>query len=86
MEYTYETMFRKQKLQIISRRETNYRIIYILYNTPKGMLFGDNSVSLRRIWMKLGGNSSYEPPGASCTAQAPQKRSEILNTILFIFF
>ena len=35
------------------------------------VFFVDISVSLRRIWTKLVGNSSYEPPGASYIAQGP---------------
>ena len=35
-----------------------------------------------RIWTKLGGKSSYKPPGASYTAQGPQKQPEILDTLL----
>ena len=61
---------------------------------PCKRFFGDTSVSLRRIWMKLGENSSYKPPGASYTAQGPQKQPEIfkntairiqLNTIHLVF-
>ena len=44
---------------------------------------GDNSVSLRRIWTKLGGKSSYNPPGASYTAQGPQTQPEIVKNLLF---
>ena len=40
-------------------------------------VFGDNSVSLRRIWTKLGGKSSYKPPGASYTAPGPYIRQGI---------
>ena len=47
-------------------------------------LFGDNSVSLRRIWMKLWGISSYNPPGASYTAQRPEKQPAILKSQLYI--
>ena len=47
-------------------------------------VWGDNSVSLRRIWMKLGGNSSYRPPGASYTSQGPQKQAEVIKHLLFI--
>ena len=43
--------------------------------------FGDNSVSLGRIWTKLGANSSYKPPRASYTVQGPQKQPEILNNM-----
>ena len=43
------------------------------------------SVPLRRIYMKLGGNSSYTPPAASYTPQAPQKQPEILKLLLFCF-
>ena len=35
--------------------------------------------------MKLVGNSSYTPLGASYTAQGPQKQAEIMNDQLFIF-
>ena len=52
-----------------------------LYNT----FLGDNSVSLRRIWTTLGGNSSYKLPGASYTAQGHQKQPEI-NKQLFLLF
>ena len=37
-----------------------------------------------RIWTKLCGNSSYKPPGASYTAQGPQKQPEIIKRLLFI--
>ena len=40
-------------------------------------IYDNLSVSLRRIWTKLGGNSSYEPAGASYTVQASQKQPEI---------
>ena len=40
----------------------------------------EGTVSLRRIWTKLGGNYSYKPPGVSHTAQRPQKQPEILKT------
>ena len=43
-------------------------------------------MSLRRIWTKLGGKSSYTPPGASYVAQRPQKQAEILKTQLFMFY
>ena len=39
-------------------------------------VFEDNSVSLRRIWTELRGNSYYKPPGASYMAQGPQKQTE----------
>ena len=45
--------------------------------------FGNNSVSPRRIWTKLGGNSSYKHPGASHTAQGPRKQPEILKNLLY---
>ena len=49
------------------------------------MILGDNSVSLRRIWTKLWGNSSYKPPPeASYTAQGPQKQPEIIKSMLHI--
>ena len=35
-----------------------------------------------RIWTKLGGNSSYKPPGASCIAQGPQKQPDIFKNQL----
>ena len=38
-----------------------------------------------RIWTKLEGNSSYKLPGASYTAQGPQKQSETFKHILFMF-
>ena len=47
--------------------------------------FGDNSVSLGRIWAKLTGNSSYKPPGASYTAQGPQKQPEIMQRCVFVY-
>ena len=47
--------------------------------------WGDNSVSLRRIWTKHRANSSYKPPGASYTAQGLQKQPEIIKTLLLIF-
>ena len=47
-------------------------------------MFGDNSVTLRRIWTKLWGNSFYKPPGAYYTAQGPQEQPEIVKTY-FIF-
>ena len=53
---------------LISFRETINRGTYAL---SKRDMFGDNSVSLRRNWMKLGGNFSYKPRGASYTAQGP---------------
>ena len=49
-------------------------------------LFGDNLVSLRRIWTKLGGFFSYKPPGASYTPQGPQKQPEIVKNKLFMFY
>ena len=45
-----------------------------------------NSVSIRRIWTKLGGNSSYKPPRAYYTAQGTQKQPEILKIQLCIFY
>ena len=42
-----------------------------------------NSMSLSRIWVKLGGNSSYKLPGASCAAQGHQE-PEIITNLLFI--
>ena len=39
-----------------------------------------------RIWMKLGGNSSYKPPGAYHTAQGPQKQPEIIKNPLLIVY
>ena len=50
------------------------------------LYFGDSLMSPRRIWTKLRRNSSYEPPGASYTAQTPQKQPEILKTLLFVFY
>ena len=47
-------------------------------------MFGDNSLPLKRILMKLGGNSSYKPPKASYKAQGPQKPTEILEFVLYI--
>ena len=38
------------------------------------------------IWMKLGEKISYKPPGASYTAQGPQKQSEIIKNQLFMFY
>ena len=46
-------------------------------------LFGDDSVSLRRIWTKLGGNSHHKPRGASYTAQGPQGQPEICGNTFF---
>ena len=40
-----------------------------------------NSVSQRRIWTRLGENSSCKPPGASHTAQRPQKQQENINNV-----
>ena len=50
--------------------------------TGKTYMFWDNSVSLRRIGTKRGGNSSYKPPGVSYTAQGPQKQKEIGKHLL----
>ena len=50
------------------------------------LFVGDNSVSLRRIWTKLEGNSSYKSPGASYTAQGAQKQPEILKHQLCSFY
>ena len=47
---------------------------------------GDSSLSLRRIWMKLGETSSYKPPGAFYTAQGPQKPPEIPKDLLSMFY
>ena len=41
-------------------------------------------MSLRRIGTKLVGNSSHTPPGASYTAQGPQKQAKIINNLLYI--
>ena len=38
-------------------------------------------MSLRRIWTKIGGNSSDKPPGASYTAQGPQTHPENIKNI-----
>ena len=46
-------------------------------------LIAFNSVAPNRIWKKLKGNSSYKPPGASCTAQGPQKQPGFLKHLLF---
>ena len=43
-----------------------------------------HSESLMRIWPNLGIFSFYKPPGASYTAQGPQKHEEILNHTLFM--
>ena len=43
---------------------------------------GDDSVSLRRIWTKLGENYSYKPPGACYTPQGPQKQPEFIKNQL----
>ena len=43
------------------------------------MTFPRNRQSLRRIWTKHGGKSSYKPPGAFYIAQGPQKQPEIMN-------
>ena len=48
-------------------------------------MFGENSGSLRRIWTKLGDFFSYKPPGASFTAQGPQKQPEVIKN-LFLYF
>ena len=44
----------------------------------------NNSMSLRRMWARLKGKSSYKPPGASYTAQGPQKQPEILKPTFLI--
>ena len=45
---------------------------------------GGYSPPRARIWMKLGRNSFYKSPGASYTAQGPEKQPEILkNLVLF---
>ena len=38
------------------------------------------------IWTRLGGNSSYKPPGAYYIAQGPQKQPDILKSQLFIVY
>ena len=38
-----------------------------------------------RIWKKLWGFGYYKPPGASCTAQGPQKEPEKFKNLVFIF-
>ena len=52
-----------------------YKDIYADCSTTMPILWGDNSMSLRRIWTKLG--FCVSPPGASYTAQGPQKQSEL---------
>ena len=55
----------------------------LLIENPSGSLTGHSwkkhmrIFQTRRIWTKPGGNSSNKPPGASYTAQGPQKQSEI---------
>ena len=49
-------------------------------------VIGDTSVSLRRIWTTLGGNSSYNPTEASYTAQGLQKQPAILKHLLFRYY
>ena len=43
-------------------------------------------MALRRSWTKLVINSSYKPPGDSCTAQGPQKQAGIIKIKLYIFY
>ena len=62
-----------------------YNTFYIsLYSLLRALytifLYGE---TFPRIWTKLGGNSSYKPPGASYTAHGPQKQSEIFKNVLF---
>ena len=47
---------------------------------------GDNWVSQRRVWSKLGGNRFRKPPGASYTAPGSQKQSEFIENIYLELF
>ena len=73
----------------LSTQSTHCKTTHVLENKEYKLtalfLKGDNSVSLRRIWSKLAGYSSYKPPGASYTAQGPQKQPETLNTYFILF-
>ena len=48
-------------------------------------LFGDISVSLRRIWTKLDGNYSYKPPRAPHIAQDLRNNQKSIKTNFFSF-
>ena len=45
---------------LVSLRKTRKIRKYVFHTKH---MYEDNSVSLKRIWMKLAGNSSYKPPG-----------------------
>ena len=48
------------------------------YYFLKDALLGATKVDLDKIWE----NSSYKPPGASCTAPGPQKQPGIIKNLL----
>ena len=73
----------KKIIQKKSRKVEHLSIILGHFGDVCGALLGNCWGSLRRSWTKLGGNSSYKPPGASYSAQAPQKQTEILEHLFF---